>query len=586
VRDPFIMEQTRISKNTNSTKKGKGLSLLKPIGEQLVIQNFKELKRLSLDETVRQVLLRVGGSLRILVGHEGTTATVVGMDGRILGPIEDLMKVGTARSFINRELKLRAALPTSEKLNSFVYGIFANLKAENTTRTDFVAFEPILMNKLKMNMSRIEMVQNNLKFILERNTNPKDREQYVSLFKTMAAGIYTAYITLSAEQLVGRGEKERLYELLLDEGVPKYLHDKFINKMNLDIGSELFKVLFPSTIQKGMTLTVAEWRSEEFIKQLPSWLLENCKPIRLIIQDDPLLRSLCSIREEIPLDDISNDKVRLLLESKVHVMPPTSTPDYVIDAGLKGRIKTFPNTSMTGVKEVIFSIDVFFMRIYSGRLNVPDPVIEFGRLVIPAEFSSADIGPGNGLYHQWRDSPNRATRWLHLIRCEAEMRVQFERLFKRHVPGNTDANQRLNALVIVDPVDRTPPLPTLIESEYAAKETTFAALLPKGDEVIHSTSYRNFLNMFSKPGKRKEVKGFIQSSLTRGSKKTISILKTEANSAVYEVVDQYLRSFVSEEIQEAIAKVLMATFDKLISYESELEESENETSDIDENVEM
>jgi len=475
-------------------------------------------------------------------------------------------------------------VPNNEKYHSFVFKVFEHLRNEDKDRTDFVAFDAALIARFKQLMSKIEIMESNLKFILDRNNNPKDREQFVQLFTTMCTGIISAYTVYAQEILVGKESKERLKDLLNIDGVPKFIYDKFTAKMNLDTGSELFKILFPSTIQKGMTLTVAEWRSKGFMKMLPDWLLDNSRALRMILQDDHILRPLCGIHPDISLDDISNDKVRILLESKIFVVPPAKTPDYVIDAGLKGRIRVFPLTSMTGVKEVMSSLSIFFMRLYSGRLNVPDPVVEYGRLIIPDEFDSAGIGPGNGLYHQWKASPNKTAKWLRLIKCEAEMRVEFDRLFRRHVPTSTATNQRLHALIIEDPVIRDPPLPVIEPSEFTVKIPDFDLIEPLPLVVRLEPEYKLYSTLYSEPGKRKEVKGFIQSRLTKRTKQNLLILKAGTDPAVIEIVEAYLRSFVSEEIQEAASKVLLSTFDKLIQNDESEGELGDESSSENEEV--
>jgi hypothetical protein len=536
-----------------------------------------------------QVLLNANGAINIRIAPEGVTVKLVNADtGKLLGPLEDLERIGTVRSFVNTELRMRGSAPASEKFHSFVYRFYRD--STEATRASLKTLDPVIINQYKMMMMRLEAVSSNLD-LLSGTSNTEGFELFMGMYRSWASRIQAAYDAYGLELMALKPGKERLEELLFTHGVPRYIHAKLTANMQLEPGFELYKTLFPPGIQKGMTLTVKEIRDVGMVKSMSDMLLRNNVTTFELIRNDELMRLLLKLEPGISLADESNKVIKEILETKIFILPPGRDSDRVTNAAIKGKIKAFPSVSFGSPKEILQALNVFQMRVYSGRLDVPDPINEYARIILPAaDFNIAAVGPGNGFYNQWQKSAFKNDLWVALVSCATNKRESWLSLFIRHLKigaGDRAAYAAVFTGTVLpgspsqraEAVART--LRRIPESEYeAVGKVDWPKLQPLREDVTFSGGYKAYQKLFLTKLKKKSFE-ISKSMISKVSMKRIAVLKDEE---VFDSVQTWLRTFASEEIQEASAKVLVGSFGKLISQdmasvESDLEEEESEEED-------
>ncbi|KAF2083101.1 hypothetical protein DMA14_00070 [Flavobacterium sharifuzzamanii] len=377
--------------------------------------SISALQKLTIDAAMQAALTRASAKLVIEMDAGGTRVLLADQrNGQLIGGPEDLQKLGTIRAFVNRERKEATAVEAARDVTQLAF------LAEKVVKDETPGFEmkPVdnsFAAAVRPLHAALLQTEENWKKVCE-NTSTNLRDLYEPELKRLFVGIENSYTDVISTLAKGGTMKGLLKERLFFHGVPEWVHSRFTAKtFALDRTGDLEKIFFTTDPTKGLSLTVKEWRDDEFLrKQEPltraSTLLYN------LITDDELLRAITGIAADVSLESEENPLVAKLLAAKATVLPLASSAARVIELGSKSKSAfKFPTPSMDTVTGAIVALSTAVLRVYSANLQSVDLVGDYYATIAPGAVKREDVTPTNNFYVQWGKAPNPSGTWRTVI---------------------------------------------------------------------------------------------------------------------------------------------------------------------------
>jgi hypothetical protein len=578
--------------------------------------------RLTVDAATKAALTQAGAKLTVEIDTAGTRVFLADQrTGSLIGGPEDLNRLGGIRAFVNRERKDVQGIQAAKEVTQLAFKAHL-LMASNVQEYKAVPLEPSYGAAVRPLLSVVNTINDNMKK-LEENTNPSLREVFEPQLKTFFTKLRNAHYRLILLHTAGQSTKGELNKLLFSAGVPEYVTSRLTNRsLVLDRSQELARVLFPSDPSKGLSLTLKEWRSEEFREKVGSSLLGASRLVVELANNDKFIRVISKIDDSISLDDETNPSVAKLLKCRIGVIPPMRDCRYVIDPASKTRAGwKFPSPSMDSIAGSISALSTALLRMYSANMQSVDLVGDFYATIVPGAVSRAAVSPTNNFYVQWGKAKDPNGIWLdHVLggstgthrqnvwrwlRTEMRLsekaeggkalasalllnedgspsserqtitrRVSFVDPAEPNVKKHRDEEQKIYPVLEVPAVNPTVSKPTdgklNLQRELTAEEIPLWQKFQK--------------EVFPSKKKGKKVVATLGNTLTRLTPEGKALVE-EISGLSPDLADrmrQWLRGFADERVQRAAVKLANASFDELFIEESKDSDVESDSDESDE----
>jgi len=539
---------------------------------------------------MKAALTHAGAKLVVEIDAAGTRVLLAdSRSNQLIGGQDDLQKLGSIRSFVNRERKEATAVESVKEVTQLSF------LAEKTLRDHDPVFtmRPVDTSygaALRPLQSTLQQLVENEKRI-DENSSIDAREVFEPEFRRLFHGAQNAYVDTICALVQGRTIKGLLNERLLEHGVPEWVHSR-ISSRNFNLGPTegLYKFFFPADPIKGLALSVKEWRNDAFfVKQ--KVLTHASSLVYTLITDDELIRSITGIADDISLNDEENVVVSRLLKTKVVVMPITTEPDQVIALGSKVRSGfKFPNPGMDTVSGAIVALSTAVLRLYAANLQSVDLVEEYYSTIVPGAVRREDVTPTNNFYVQWSKAPAKAAVWLEVIRgapTNLNLRQKLWRWLRTELRlsekaksgkalasalsleegGGIPKDGHVNG-VIEDPTAEQSDHVTLTEFPPGepVMEVSYATSITRELTATEVPLWIEFQERVFRPkaGRKRQPVGLSLTPLTPQGKALLMRVKN-LSPYVADRMHSWLRSYSDERLQLAAVKVANAEFDDLFS---------------------
>jgi len=350
---------------------------------------------------MKAALTHAGAKLVVEIDAAGTRVLLAdSRTSQLIGGPEDLQKLGTIRSFVNRERKEAAGVEAAKEITqlSFLAQQVAKEKQQDFVMKPVDSSYTAALRPLRVALD--QLIENEKR--VGENSSTNARSLFEPELKRLFHAAQAAYLDVITELVLGKSTKGLLQQRLFDRGVPEWVHTRLVTKTwTLGHTEELGKFFFPGDPIKGLALSVKEWRNEEFVAQ-QRLLVDNSRLIYTLINDDELIRAITGLSGEISLDSEENPVVSKILKTKVVAMPIATNADKVIDLGSRVRSGfKFPNPGMDTATGAIVALSTAVLRLYSANLQSVDLVDEYYATIVPGAVKRQDVTPTNNFYVQW-----------------------------------------------------------------------------------------------------------------------------------------------------------------------------------------
>jgi hypothetical protein len=546
-----------------------------------------------------------GLDIQVTIGPGSTSALLIdSQTGARAGTIDDLAKIGAARSFVNRERRSLLGSSTASEYSGVVSTLLDTIREADQSWQQPARLDKDFLQILKQFKVKLDLVQDNANKVFALNTESTQSETR-SYLLAMASRIQEAYITVLKEILQkGKIETGALPKMLLSLGVPKFMHSKLsTSKLDVKQGSDLNRILFPFKAMNGFALTVEEVRTPMVLGMLgpvarySNWLFA-------LVQDDRFLHRLASIDDAIALTDQSVPKVSQLLAAPVLLVPHCSGPEYNFEAPSKNKDCGFaisarfdtPGAALRSFSEAV-------LRLMTGMIITQDTITEFWLSVFPAlKIERSKISKSNNIHKVALDTMNDEYRSRYTERFLALDNKEAKKLHLKwitlqlRVSKDTPFMVEYQRILGIDPkMDTEPPYVKVsntavpkVWSQKRKPELDWAKLTAP-PETESARGRRKDLEDNFFPTREKSDKRSEGLQLTKLGDTSAALLKAIGqipySKEIKPSVKAWLVGFSNERIQKAAATYMFAQFDDIfrseVSYESDSDDESSETGQPD-----
>jgi len=369
----------------------------KSVGSNNLVETFG---KINLSPEVKEFLSAIDGHLTVTYnpGSVAPSFGIVGTNGKNVCSIDEFLKLGMYRRWVNDELKeLDKTKTTSQKLEliSFFIRHF----------TDGGKTLPDRMNegnetRFRQFFAMTEIVEKNLKKIDETvNNSSKD---YLVLKMGLVIKLYHKLMLACLDDKPV--ESSALEDGLFKNGIPKWIHSKSIDKnFTANLRHDSVTLLFPKgNYTKAIAFTKRELKDEDFLATNQVILGKSGSIIALSRHD------YSGILPEVP--NAHKDDFAEFLQNHMWVLNSPYTTEEILESRLSGKsIPTFKERQMpnvTGNKRPETDLQRLKREAYNTLMRINVTWLSLQNFVIPLEnpkdmFWSKLVGTGK----TWDISP-------------------------------------------------------------------------------------------------------------------------------------------------------------------------------------
>jgi hypothetical protein len=570
---PRVSQKLSGGKATNRPKP-KGLLEIDPTKVGSLTLNRDAIQALTIAQAKVQVTISAGGTVAVLVSEE---------TGRQIGGLDDLAKLLGLRSFVSKEKKQSAS---SELQDEILTAAFRASKYVEAHDPDF--------NQKKLDNNFVlaarpykalaQSIDDKAKAL--KDNYHEGSEEFKKILLMYCSRILNATGRVLAEMVQGKKDKGLLDQFLFDEGVPLYVKNKLqLKSLAISKDMDLSRILFPQDPSKGLSLTVAEWRSLPFVKK-QGWLMVNNEMIIRIIKDQNLFLELVGLSAE-DFQNAEDPRSQRVNKTRILVVPPFEDHSRVLEPLSRPNFRGFglPATAMDQSKDRLANLCAVAMRAYAFSIRMAETIPDFfDRITPPGTITAPSEKLGN-YAKQMLDQiesgvePTLLTK-LRLQEALEPLMAWIDRECK--IIPNGDLHKKVLAA---------------LEFQGGGTEDRSSVFVEKAQNKC--TPIVDMVSPISTGAEKDAFKAFRSDALslrdkTQKGKKTMasSVLSGPARRFLKQVardhshvlaqsMEAYFRGFYSEAIQAAAVRIAEARFDDLEDL-SEVGSSEDDSSSDDE----
>lgn len=553
-----------------------------PSGPLIIDPN--KLGQIALNRDAIQALTFAQAKVQITISAGGTTAILVSEDtGRQIGGVDDLAKLLSLRSYVTKEKKQTASSEAREQAVLAAYRVSSRLK-ETDKNFEQGVLDGSYIVAVKPYMTMCQNVKAHMMSIKENFNTPDDWKEILSNLCQNTMNVLVEVISR-----ITKGEKEKglLDQISFDRGLPAYVRNKLTTKsLAVQKDMDLTRILFPSDPSKGLSLTVKEWRSTEFIKSLGK-LLINSEIIAMITRVDELFLELIGMTAE-QFANKEDPRVQRVEKTRILVVPPFEDYKRVLSLLEKTNFRGFglPATAMDQSKDRLANLCAVPIRAYAFSVRMAETIPDFyDRIFPPGTIKKPDEKLGNyakqclaalesGVECKLTDilqgaaSPKAFMAWASR-ECKIIPDGSLYKLIEKSL-GIQNGSEVFCANSGTDP-DAPPKQPGGALADVTSGPIGAGELAAK-DEFEEK--------FFAKTAKdRKKRQGVAASVLQENGKAFLRKVRREHSRALAESMESYFRGFYAEQVQAAAIQIAIARFDEIDDEVADKTDTESDYSD-------
>jgi len=514
-----------------------------------------------------QALTLANAKVCITISSGGTRADLISEDdGKPIGGIDDLAKLMSLRSFVTKEKKSTASSETREQMITAAYRLSDKQKeidpayVQKTLDNSFIVAAKPYQAQCANVRSHIASVKDNFA------TSDEYKDiliKYCQLTEKVLVDVIAAMV---------RGEKEKglLEALSFDYKLPAYVRNKLVTKsLAVQKDMDLSRILFPSDPSKGLALSVKEWRSPEFVKNLGP-LLVNSEIIATIIQNKELFLELIGMTAE-QFANSEDPKVQRVLKTRILMVPPFQDHKRVLTLLEKQNFRGFglPATAMDQSKDRLANLCAVPLRAYAFSVRMAETIPDFydrifpkGTIKAPDEklgnyakqaIAALDKGTACNLFPtiQGTDGAEAFMAWV-----TRECKLIPEGDLWRKIADALGYEAQEKALAVDDFHNED-----VLPDPPRAKVDVVSKPRGKGEEAAIADFTKTIFALRAKEDKRKK-QSTASSVLQRETKVFLKHVRKEHSHALADAMETYFRGFYADGIQAAAVRIAEARFDE------------------------
>jgi gas vesicle protein len=518
----------------------------------------------------------------VTISAGGTTAVLVSEEtGRQIGGLEDLAKLLGLRSFVTKEKKASASSELQEEILTAAFRASAKAAHDDPTFVQKKLDNSFVL-AAKPYKALVDII-NDKTATLNGNYHEGSSE-YKTLLRAYCSRITDAAGRVLTEMVKGNKEKGLMDASLLELGVPTYVRNKLqLKSLAITKDMDLSRILFPQDPSKGLSLTIAEWRSKDFV-QKQGRLMINSEPIIRIIQDDELFLELIGM-SAAEFQNAEDPRVQRVMKSRILVVPPFEDHKRVLEPLSRSNFRGFglPNTAMDQSKDRLSNLCAVFVRAYAFSVRMAETIPDFYDRITPAGTIKAPDEKLGNYAKQLLDAQERGVETsllpkLRLKESTAALMAWIDRECKIIPEG--DLHKQINSVLTKGGAGSSvyePSVPGDVLKTITPGVDMVSPISTGAEKDAYKSFRQDALSLKEKTSKgRKNT--MASSVLSKNAKTFLKHVSKEHSPMLAQSMEAYFRGFYSEAIQAAAVRIAEARFDDLEEV-SDLDVSSDAASD-------
>jgi hypothetical protein len=561
--------------------RGTGTSARQP-GKLVINKQFLDkMADARLAPDLNTVLTKTNGELVTRTSSGGKSQySIIAYGGAILGDAADVTKVQTLGSFINEERKIVLKTSVSQKTKGTFAGMVRISQDDNRPRhiverpitkfpKGFVDIFRTVKNQMDImakNVSSIQAVQ------IDAGPNETIRNHMVETASRIR--VATGKFLFHRASLPEGDKGLKLNEFLRSELVLTWVFNRLTSQKILVQGQdfEFRRMYFPKDPTKGLAVTFEEFQNVAMLNN-QGGVIKAMQGMQWLFEDD-FLRLVCNIPIDWDLEDFSEGS-----PSRVLAKVPILVPPFHLAVSVKEVISAIGRTNDRGMpwqvgntvspQDNLKFLGTIPKKLFYGLVPRPLVKVELIEGIFPGFRFAKDNQEIRSVYaqlSQWAKTNEPNQSWVNALRLKSARSEQQTSLIIRTVRAIMDFE-----------VDSD------IQTEITTNLSSNEIVIPAGnntDEYDAWVSIQNLANSLSgktvseilagkldrdlEP-KAKGVKGNViqtaRSRLGEAGKRLVQKLRDEKFVEVSQRVDQWLRSFLTIDLQTPVAEIVLARLD-------------------------
>jgi hypothetical protein len=576
-------------KNKQNVSKGKTGGLL------LTQANLGGLDDIKLDDNLNQLLTKLGGKITIEINGK-TANTVVGIksDGKTTRvTVKELLAVLAAPGKIRAIAKEQKNLQEEGSMKELISRI---AHAFGTTVDQITSLTPERFGMIKQSIRLLEKLESNAdRVAVIVAKHPEDKfgkilTDSINLCRQIVAKGISCIIT--EEKTVSESNRDELEATKL----PTWVFKKLTAQQPVDQNTSPYLFFFPRKKWKGVTVTTTEIRDGDF-RVRNAILLEDSTILANLLNSNDFLNEVMSLNDYL-VDDVATD---MFNKHAWHVFPPIEVgAEHFFKMKNKGVVESIPDPSTIDFKKKLIKIDNALMRSALLESSGFRPDLMICNQLFPNSDTNYDPSTGINIFDAMA-----AEEHLDLILgyyiggVNPDMIEIRTNIFCSEIKiSNSDRIRRMVSdatEVYLNPEDRDPVLPAeddrmgnpftdLMIPDFNLIDTK--QVIRDGDPVQEQITTLN-VTIFELLARERAISKKVEknqpiprSKMSKKGDKFVKFIKNLIGAKASKSVENYLRSFSCNELQEEALNRIAATcnsdltqFIKKAENEDEMEEN-------------
>lgn len=357
----------------------------KGTGRFLTAPKIQNLQKIRPDPMLSSVLAQTRATVRVSIDQDNSSVGLFDAEGERFGTMSELEKLMGFRKFIVDLRKKTVVDQVMDPIRDHLY---------NITKSVGDVDEPsIIQSGVLAYVKEIETYVDNLKENFEfiggiyRTAETAFQRDLFDISGHWIRVITQILSSLLQSIIRGKDVKGKLSDLLFKASIPKWAFDKLARTEIAFLQTlDPCKIFYPKDNRKGLSLTVREISSKDFVKdELIRFLLKNSQYQVKLFENEALLKAAFKLKEEDTISFISeSDTLGVSLRGEKVILAPAELNEDWILTNRETKLNQFAsNPSFATPKAALKSILEMGLAFQTGDFRTADNIGNFWSVLYP-----------------------------------------------------------------------------------------------------------------------------------------------------------------------------------------------------------